>query len=341
MSFEYHPVCNMKCTYCSEVYYGGVRPKFDIIGFADSVERVSPDLHIAWGGGEPTALRDFDQVFSFAQERFQPKTQRIFTNALKYSPVIQAAVDERRVSLTTSIDAGTADTFEKIRRSSGMEKVFKHLQAYSRQSPDLVTIKYIFVSENHASMELDGFVDKIIAHDLQACSFLISTDFKIENEIFSYLDSIMYLFFRLQEIGVGAVSLDDHVFARLKERGFAGLQAEETPDPDRKMIKDRIQKSLDRFAGSDVILWGTGEFARRLLDNPSFRRNFNVIKVVDPSQTRHGMDFQGHTVRPVSDIGLDETNIVIGSVNFYGEVFNELKRMQIDRTRVVPPFLVY
>jgi len=341
ISFEYHSVCNMKCTYCSELYYGGVRPKFDIMKFGASVERVSPDLHIAWGGGEPTALRDFETVFSFAQDRFQPYTQRVFTNALKYSPVIQEALDKRRTSITTSIDAGTQSTFEKVRRSSGLQKVLFNLEKYSRASPDLVTVKYIFVSENHSRADLDGFVEKIQSFNLEKCSFLLSTDFKIEKDIFSYLDSIMYLFFRLQEVGAAAVSLDDHIFARLKERGFSSLRSADSSDQDRKFIQDKIEASLNSFSGSDVILWGTGKFASNLLTNKSFRQNFNVVKIVDPNKNRHGQDFYGYEIQPTTEVQSSDTNIVIGSVNFFGEITNTLKCMGVDRKRVVPPFLVY
>ena len=341
ISFEHHSICNMKCTYCSDTYYGGVRPQFDIMQFVDSVERVSPDLHIAWGGGEPTALKEFDKVFSSAQERFHPKTQRVFTNSLKFSPTIKQALDARKISITTSIDAGTPGTFEKIRRSVGFTKVLKHLSEYSTTSPDLVTIKYIFTKENHSPEELESFVREMERHDLLQCSFLLSTDYKIEKDIFKCLNNIMYLYFLLQDRNVGALSLDDHIFARLKKVGFSTLKEAEFGNGNRQDIKAKIQQYLDRFAGSDVILWGTGEFARRLLKNTSFRQKFNVVEVVDPTRDRHGRDFGGYEVYPVTNVTKSDMNIVIGSVNFYGEVFNELKRMNVDKSRVVPPFLVY
>ena len=331
----------MKCTYCSDTYYGGVRPQFDIMQFVDSVERVSPDLHIAWGGGEPTALKEFDKVFSSAQERFHPKTQRVFTNSLKFSPTIKQALDARKISITTSIDAGTPGTFETIRRSVGFTKVLKHLSEYSTTSPDLVTIKYIFTKENHSPEELESFIREMEHHDLLQCSFLLSTDYKIEKDIFKYLNNIMYLYFLLQDRNVGALSLDDHIFARLKKVGFSTLKEAEFGNGNSQDIKVKIQQYLDRFAGSDVILWGTGEFARRLLRNTSFRQKFNVVEVVDPTRDRHGRDFGGYEVYPVTNVTKSDMNIVIGSVNFYGEVFNELKRMNVDKSRVVPPFLVY
>ena len=33
LSIEHHSVCNLRCTYCSEIYYGGVRSKYNVVEF--------------------------------------------------------------------------------------------------------------------------------------------------------------------------------------------------------------------------------------------------------------------------------------------------------------------
>ena len=341
LSIEHHSVCNMKCTYCSETYYGGLKPQFDLVEFAKSFEKVSPDLHIAWGGGEPTALKNFEETFSFVQDRFQPKTQRVFTNALKYSPAIQKALDDRRISITTSIDAGNPATFKYVRKSAGFKKVLDHLKLYSEHSPENVTIKYIFTEDNFAKSEIDGFLHEIDARDLHRCSFLLSTDYKAEKKVFDYLDNIVYLYFMLTERGAGSISMDDHIFNRLRGKGFKLWDKQDPANDDVAHMREKVKIVLERFSGSDVILWGTGEFAKKLLGNPGFRRNFNVIKIVDPDERRVGTEFQGMKVLPVSTVQRESTNIVIGSVNFFGEIVNRLKHMQVEQTRVVPSFLVY
>ncbi len=51
ISIENHSVCNMRCTYCSEIYFGGIKPQYDIDFLLSDIPGVSTDLHIAWGGG--------------------------------------------------------------------------------------------------------------------------------------------------------------------------------------------------------------------------------------------------------------------------------------------------
>ena len=53
------------------------------------------------------------------------------------------ALDKRFTSITTSIDAGTEETFQKVRGAKRFEKVLSNLKLYSKLNPDLVTIKYI------------------------------------------------------------------------------------------------------------------------------------------------------------------------------------------------------
>ena len=33
LSIEHHSVCNLRCNYCSETYYGGKRSKYDVVEF--------------------------------------------------------------------------------------------------------------------------------------------------------------------------------------------------------------------------------------------------------------------------------------------------------------------
>ena len=134
--------------------------------------KLGDNLHIAWGGGEPTIRKDFNDLFSYANSRFKPKTQRVFTNALKYSSRLQKALDNREnIYTTTSVDAGTEETFIKIRDSKGLERVLKFLERYAENSPDLVTVKYIFTLDNYDAENISQFVEKVKKYNLTKCNF--------------------------------------------------------------------------------------------------------------------------------------------------------------------------
>ena len=57
LSVEHHSVCNLRCNYCSEKYWGGKRSKYNVTDFMkylaeqNSFEKCK---QVVWGGGEPT-----------------------------------------------------------------------------------------------------------------------------------------------------------------------------------------------------------------------------------------------------------------------------------------------
>ena len=54
ISIEHHTRCNMRCSYCSEVYYGGKVSQYDIFQALDQLvkeNKIRDDCQVAWGGG--------------------------------------------------------------------------------------------------------------------------------------------------------------------------------------------------------------------------------------------------------------------------------------------------
>ena len=62
LSIEIHSKCNARCSYCSEMYYGGLNPKYDFTKFYEKLSDnkiFEEDVSITWGGGEPVLLKNF------------------------------------------------------------------------------------------------------------------------------------------------------------------------------------------------------------------------------------------------------------------------------------------
>ena len=110
LSIEAHSVCSMKCTYCSDVYYGGKKPNYDLKKilkeFTDN-NCFSKTVDVAWGGGEPLLLENFETLITDLTNKIKPYSNMIYSNAIKYSKVIENFLKSNKAKLTTSIDAET------------------------------------------------------------------------------------------------------------------------------------------------------------------------------------------------------------------------------------------
>lgn len=71
MSMEYHSVCNLKCTYCSETYYGGSQPQYDVVALVKELlegKVLENCKTIVWGGGEPVVDKNFTPLIEMLSE---------------------------------------------------------------------------------------------------------------------------------------------------------------------------------------------------------------------------------------------------------------------------------
>lgn len=180
LSMEQHSVCQMKCTYCDDRYYGGKLPEYDVAALIkelDEARLLATVQTVVWGGGEPTVGKQFGKLTGMFYDTFGVH-QRILTNAVKWSPVTSAMLDDHAASIVASVDAGTEETFRKVRGIGGLDRVMTHIQRYSVNNPHGVTIKYILTEDNSTVDEVIAFRHLIEKYALQQCNFQISCDFK-------------------------------------------------------------------------------------------------------------------------------------------------------------------
>ena len=150
------------------------------------------------GWGEPTLDKSFGQILEEINKHTSPKTyHRVFTNSVRISEPVIKFLKKGLIKITTSIDAGTPETFKEVRGRPKFLNVFENLQKYAEIDPSKVTIKYIFTEENKEEHELDAFVQNCIKYGLQSCNYQISLNFKKEKFDFEFLKSIVYLFSNL------------------------------------------------------------------------------------------------------------------------------------------------
>jgi MoaA/NifB/PqqE/SkfB family radical SAM enzyme len=154
-------LCNQDCHFCAYRMEGG----FSTAQFADEegnrnpkrfiptakVKEILSDCAAAGvgaieftGGGEPTVHPDWMEILGFAQGLGMETG--LVTNAVRMRP---NPVLERLVWLRISLDAGTPETYERIRRSKAWPQVMRNISYAGTLKGPLVGVGFVVTRENH------------------------------------------------------------------------------------------------------------------------------------------------------------------------------------------------
>lgn len=343
LSLEYHSICNLKCTYCSEEYFGGKNVQYDL---HELLNTWSKDLvldgcdSIVWGGGEPTLDPRFKEMLDVVLVKIKPKYLRFFTNSVKYSDEIQNLLDSKRIYITTSIDAGTKKTYDLIRGYDRFEKVFTNLSRYAQFNPNHLTIKYIFTSENHNEEELVQFLSKIEENKLIHCNYQISFDFTQEFISQNIMQSIIFLYSRLIDLKVPSIFIDDLIWQRISKK--LNLN-------DELLISLKIA-NLEKYIAStdlypEVVVWGTGTIAVNIATKASFFQKSKIVNFV--TNDRHVLDKGYKTINginipvfPTSSLKESSLPIFAAAAQQNPLIIEEMHRLNISSKRLIRELII-
>ncbi|MBL9135503.1 MAG: radical SAM protein, partial [Verrucomicrobiales bacterium] len=261
--------CQLRCDYC----YTTLRPElilssdYDTYAVCEEMIRkgwLAADATVFWAGGEPTAFRRFDETFRLLSD-FGTVRHQIYTNAVRTSPPLVAALNARRVMAVCSMDAGTRKTYAKVKGRDLFDRVVETCTNYAATGGDF-SLKYICLNNNSDREDLDGFLE--IAQRLCIRTILLDLDYAYNcAPTRAVFDALVYLFQRAHLAGI--------------EVGFEGA-SRSVPELD---LAGRVRRTAQ--AGLLDILKVT---------TPTFR--------LDPTSANHGLvPLQQISIEP-SAVGL-------------------------------------
>jgi pyruvate-formate lyase-activating enzyme len=169
--------CNLKCNYCTyrykldndvtDVHFGqNVYDLLKIIG-----EDIGADAVINYASGELTVSPHRDKILRLWKK--MNWSGQILTNGVVYNQDVADLFSVGGVTSQISVDAGTSETFAKVKGADCFDKVVENTRRYVAAGAN-ITLKYILLQEqNDNQADVDGFIE--LAADL-GCAVNLSID---------------------------------------------------------------------------------------------------------------------------------------------------------------------
>ncbi len=153
---------------------------------------------------------------------------------------------------------------------------------------------------------------------------------------FDVIKSIAYLFFKLSNIGIKKIFLDDHIVVK-----YLSL--------DQKKLKE-LKKYLRLFKADDLILnpknfekiivYGAGIIGRSLISKSNFFRNIKNFKIIDKNKDLIGKEIYNKTVSSPEIIKHSDEKIFIASAAHYDDIFKSIVSVKGDANNIVSGLII-
>lgn len=156
--------CNSKCIYCyandvSDDVKNRTYDAYNVLKklFDENKIKISPTTCVVFTGGEPTIFPEFENIMNLLLDN-NFSNIRVHSSGIYLSPAVQKGLKTGQVSIVISPDAGSSETYQKIKRVDCFEKVWSNIKSYISSAKDKkqVEIKYIVIPEiNDTKEEID------------------------------------------------------------------------------------------------------------------------------------------------------------------------------------------
>jgi len=160
-------VCNYKCVYCfAEKFLNDPTKDKEGLTTYEVIEQLSQmpeyntaELKLNISNGEFTANKDCDEVMDILLR--MPWKASFLTNGSIYREKFAEFLKTgRALKVQISLDAGTRETYHKVKGLDTFDKVIDNIKRYELKNVEGFVLKYIFLEGlNDNEADVDGFVD--------------------------------------------------------------------------------------------------------------------------------------------------------------------------------------
>ena len=193
LSIGLFSTCNLRCKYCYFTHDElGKKLNSDRTHLLPFVKKLAEynmlkdNVSMGVAGGEPTLVEDLPETLNYLEEHFNKPSVILLSNSSieqRVDKMITELKDNKLYkTLYTSIDAGTPETYKKIRGRDLFKKVSNNIYKYAKNNTfDKIVLKYIlmFDHSNTSDKDIFGFLllyNKILSRQKGAMSMTIDCD---------------------------------------------------------------------------------------------------------------------------------------------------------------------
>lgn len=189
--------CNSRCIYCSFEHDSDKSLLDDLrtILYEYTNFLLDDNLTISFASGELTALKNSKEIFSICKEN--AIKINLLTNAIRFSKEL---ADYGNIGyLQCSLDSGTRETFEKIKRVDAFGRVTQNIKRY-RDCGIKFNLKYILLEGiNDNKTEIDAFLE--FAGEINAANVILSKNWLSKESKAHYPELFWYFLQRAKDLG--------------------------------------------------------------------------------------------------------------------------------------------
>ncbi|MBQ2645121.1 radical SAM protein [bacterium] len=233
--FNHWTRCNCKCNYCftSENFEEfAKRPNYSLYDqIKELVKRnqIRPGGEIGFGGGEPAILDEFEPMVNLLIDAGLDNI-RVHSSGIKFSPAMARGISKGILNVVVSPDAGTPETYLKIKNVNAFDKVWENIRKYAEAQTEnrgLARTKYIIIpGVNDTYEEIDKWYEltydagvRWVVLDVEGGWYVWNKD-KVPKHVYELLD---YAINKANELNMIRYELYDRARDMINHRGEFGF----------------------------------------------------------------------------------------------------------------------
>ena len=196
INFDHWSQCNSNCIYCG---VQANKPKtknnvFNAIKELIKQGKFKNDGEITFQGGEPTILKEFDQLLNLFIK--QGSKVRVHSSGILFSRAIRDGLKKGAVTVVISPDSCNKETYKKVKRVDKSNKVWDNIKHYRKGlKPEFahnVKVKYIIIPGiNDTIEEINSFLTRL--SDLDIKSVIVDVEYTYANRNINNISPHIYM----------------------------------------------------------------------------------------------------------------------------------------------------